>query len=145
MGMLGNLEISGGTSSGGGGTVVVDGGLSGDGSSGSPLTVNVDNVTIEINGSNQLHVIDVFQTEVDFGALPVYTGTFTVTDANVSATSQIIAQMAYEAATDKDLDETEMDYLDIRCAPGVGQFTMFIDSRDSSYLHDKFKINYTVG
>jgi hypothetical protein len=85
------------------------------------------------------------QTEVDFGATPVADGTFTVTDTDVSATSQLIAQVAYEAPTGKDLDEIEMDDLQIRCKPAAGSFDMYIKAADGSYLHDKFKINYLIG
>lgn len=85
------------------------------------------------------------QTEIDFGSTPVYTGTFTVTDADVTGTSQLIAQVAYEAPTGKDLDEVEMDNLDIKCSPGTGQFSMFVTSHDGSYLEGKFKINYLIG
>jgi hypothetical protein len=85
------------------------------------------------------------QAEVDFGATPIAEQTFTVIDAEVSDTSQLIARQAYEAATGKDLDENEMDSLDIQCAPASGQFTLYIRSTDGSYLHDKFKINYLIG
>ena len=48
--------MGGNSSFGGGGTVSVDaaGALNGDGSSGSPLAVNVDGVTVTVNGSNEL-------------------------------------------------------------------------------------------
>jgi len=85
------------------------------------------------------------QTEVDFGVTPVADGTFTVVDADVSGTSQLLAQVAYEAPTGKDVDEIEMDDLQIRCQPGTGQFVMFIKVADGSYLADKFKVNYLVG
>jgi len=85
------------------------------------------------------------QTEVDFGATPVSNATFTVTDSNVSATSQLIAQVAWEAPTGKEVDEIEMDDLQIRCKPAAGSFDMYIETADGSYLADKFKINYLVG
>lgn len=85
------------------------------------------------------------QTEVDFGATPVADGTFPITDGDVSGTSQIIASVAYEAPTGKDLDEIEMDDLIIRCGNGTGTFNMFITAADGSYLADKFKINYLIG
>lgn len=103
-------------------------------------------LTTEIAAAISALVIPVVkQTEIDFGSTPVESSTFTVTDSAVSATSQIIAQVAYEAPTGKDLDEIEMDSLSIRCAPGSGQFTMFITSTDGSYLSGTFKINYVVG
>lgn len=89
--------------------------------------------------------VNISQTEVDFGSTPVGDATFTVTDAAVTDSSQLMAQVAYEAPTGKDLDEIEMDNLQIRCAPGSGSFDMFINTADGSYLADKFKINYLVG
>lgn len=89
--------------------------------------------------------VNIKQTEVDFGVTPVAEGTFTITDGDVTALSQIIASVAYEAPTGKDLDEIEMDDLIIRCGNGVGTFDMFIRAADGSYLADKFKINYLIG
>lgn len=90
-------------------------------------------------------VASISQTEVDFGPVPVASGTFVITDAAVSASSRILAQVAYIAPTGKDLDEIEMDDLQIRCAPGAGQLTMFITAADKSYLADTFTIFYQVG
>ena len=85
------------------------------------------------------------RTEIDFGALPVYQKEFTITDASVLTTSNITASLAYEAPTDKDLDELEMDSLTIICGQATnGTFKMLIRAIDSSYLADKFKINYSI-
>ena len=88
---------------------------------------------------------DIKQIEVDFGTTPIPNKIFTITDAGVSATSQLLAQTAYEAPTGKDLDEIEMDNLQIRCKPAAGSFDMYIEAADSSYLADTFKINYLIG
>lgn len=85
------------------------------------------------------------QIEVDFGTTPVSEGLFTITDVAVTNISNIIASMAYKAATNKDLDECEMDNLIIRCSNGVGTFDMYIITDDGSYLADKFFINYLIG
>jgi hypothetical protein len=70
---------------------------------------------------------------------------FTITDSDVSSVSIIVASVAYDAPTSKDLDEIEMDDLVVRCGQaGSGSFEMFIDAADGSYLADKFKINYAV-
>ena len=83
------------------------------------------------------------QTEVDFGTTPVKDGSFTITDSQITANSIVVATLAYDAPTSKDLDEVEMDDLVIRCGQATaGQFTMFIHAADGSYLADKFKINY---
>lgn len=83
------------------------------------------------------------QTEVDFGTTPVSEASFTVTDSEVTTGTQLLAQVAYEAPTSKDLDEVEMDALDIKCTSGAGQFTMYIRGMDG-YIADKFKINYII-
>lgn len=84
------------------------------------------------------------QTEVDFGATPVSASEFTIVDADVSATSQLIGSVAYEAPTGKDLDEVTMDRLDLKFGPGVGQFLLYISGLDGD-LEGTFKINYLVG
>lgn len=84
------------------------------------------------------------QTEIDFGTTPVAEASFTITDADVSATSQITGSVSYEAPTDKELDELDMDGLDLKFGPGVGQFTIYARGTDG-FVHDKFKINYLIG
>ncbi len=88
--------------------------------------------------------LDIKQIEIDFGATPVLEKSFIITDVSVLVTSQLIGSVAYEAPTDKDLDELEMDGLDLKFAPGTGQFTLFCRGLDG-YVADKFKINYLVG
>ncbi len=84
------------------------------------------------------------QTEIDFGETPVAEASFLVTDVDVGGTSQLIASVAYEAPTGKDLDELDMDGLDLKLAPGAGQFTIYARGMDG-YVADKFKINYLIG
>lgn len=115
-----------------------------DGSGDLPLTqLPAHGSTHEPGGSDAINLLK--QTEVDFGAAPVADGIFVVVDADVSAGSKLIAQVAYEAPTGKDLDEVEMDDLQVRAGPGAGELTLFIRAADGSYLHDKFKINYLIG
>lgn len=94
-------------------------------------------------GGSGLGVASMNQVEVDFGATPINEKKFTVIDPNIVSTSKIIAQVAYEAPTGKDLDEVEMDDLQIRCGAGTGQFDMFIRDARMSNLYGNFKINYT--
>jgi hypothetical protein len=84
------------------------------------------------------------QVEIDFGALPVAEASFLITDAGVVPTSHLVGGVAYEAPTNKDLDELEMDELDLKFGPGSGQFTLFARGREG-YIADKFKINYVIG
>lgn len=84
------------------------------------------------------------QTEINFGAMPVSEASFLITDADVAAGSQLIGGVAYEAPTDKDLDEMEMDTLDLKFAPGTGEFTLYARGLDG-YVEGKFKVNYLIG
>lgn len=96
-------------------------------------------------GSGNLAVsADVKQTEIDFGTTPVSEASFLITDADVSAGSHLIGSVAYVAPTGKDLDELEMDGLDLKFAPGSGDFTLYVRGMDG-YVADKFKINYMIG
>lgn len=88
---------------------------------------------------------DVKQTEIDFGATPVAEASFTITDADVTAASHLIGNVAYVAPTGKDLDELEFDTLDLQFAPGTGEFTLYAKSHDGGYVADTFKINYAIG
>lgn len=84
------------------------------------------------------------QTEVDFGTTPVSEASFTITDADVAAGSQIVGTVAYEAPTGKDLDELDMDSFDLKFAPGAGQFTVYVTCL-TGYVADKIKLNYLIG
>lgn len=88
--------------------------------------------------------VEIKQTEVDFGSTPVAEAEFVVVDVDVTPASQIMGDVAYEAPTGKDLDELEMDGLDLKFAPGSGQFTLYARGLDGP-VHDKFKINYLIG
>lgn len=88
--------------------------------------------------------IQVKQTEIDFGATPIDGTSFTITDPSVNPNSLILTVVSYDAPTGKDQDELEMDNLELRVSSGSGQFTLFAQSSDGSYLADKFKINYMV-
>lgn len=89
---------------------------------------------------------NITQVEIDFGSTGVADNIFTIADAGVTASSQIIASVAYDAPTGKDLDEITMDTLYIACGNcGSGQFDMYISTIDGSYVAGTFKINYLVG
>ena len=83
-------------------------------------------------------------TEINFGTTPVNQRTFTITDALVSATDYINAQVAYVAPTGKQLDELEFDSFDFKCVAGAGQFTLYARTIDMGYVAGNFKINYIV-
>ena len=84
------------------------------------------------------------QAEINFGELPVYSKEFTIENSDITIDSKITASLAYEAPSGKDLDEVTMDDLNIICGvAALGSFKMFVKAVDGSYLHDKFKINYS--
>lgn len=109
----------------------------------SPPLVSATPVAAPVQG--QVSLGNVYQVEIDFGDLPLADGTFVISNPNVGPASAVAAWMAYVAATGKDLDETEMDDLIIRCAPGDGRLTMFVRAADGSYLHGAFRVVYMVG
>ena len=85
------------------------------------------------------------QTEIDFGALPVAEGSFVVVDADVTVTSHIVGEIAYDAPTGKDLDEITMDPMVIACGQAAaGSFTIYALPL-LGYVADKFKVSYVVG
>ncbi len=92
----------------------------------------------------QIKYVNTKETEINFGSLPVADGTFTVSDADVSSSNQITGNVAYAAPTGKDLDEVLMDTFDLKFAAGNGQLTIYARGLEG-YVHDKFKINYTIG
>ena len=85
------------------------------------------------------------QTEVDFGLISSKGKSFTVADTNVSSTSKILAQVAYDAPTNKSLDELEMDEIIVRAGSSAnGSFKVFVTEARNCSLYGKFKINYTI-
>lgn len=81
--------------------------------------------------------------EVDFGSIPTYDKTFTVTDASVSLTSKVIALHAGDAATGRQADENELDALVCRAVPATGSFTLYVRSTTGP-VAGKYKVHYTV-
>jgi len=111
---------------------------------GSAVVASVSGFVGTINVTGGAAVVEIKQTEIDFGAMPVSEASFLIADTDVDATSQLIGSVAYEAPTGKDLDELEMDGLDLKFGPGVDQFTLYARGMDG-YIADKFKINYLIG
>lgn len=82
-------------------------------------------------------------TEIDFGSTPVAEKEFTITDADVTTDSKIVGCIAYVAPTGKDLDELELDAIDLKFAPGAGQFKIYAKGLEG-YVADKFKVFYII-
>lgn len=86
-----------------------------------------------------------YQTEIDFGAIPIYEAEFTIANANVLLSHRITGGIAYEAPTGKDLDEVTMDVIDLKFGQVVGGSFKIYARGTEGYLHDKFKVNYFLG
>jgi hypothetical protein len=87
--------------------------------------------------------MSIVQTEIDFGTSPTESADFTISDANVVTTTNIMVQLAYVAPTGKSLDELEFDSFDFRSVAGTGDFVLHARSLEG-YVADKFKINYSI-
>ena len=89
--------------------------------------------------------INIKQTEVNWGDANFQTEkTFTITDADVSTTSQILASIANEAVSGKDADENEVDSFVLIAKPAAGTFDLFIKSLEGS-VYGGYLVNYLVG
>ena len=89
--------------------------------------------------------INIKQTEINWGDGNFQTEkTFTITDADVSATSQILASIANEAVSGKDADENEVDSFVLIAKPAAGTFDLFIKSLEGS-VYGGYLVNYLVG
>lgn len=86
------------------------------------------------------------QAEVDWGANATNEcfKEFVIVDASLTGSEYIIAQVAYEAPTGKDVDELEFDAFVCMCSPAVGQFRLAMHSLLGP-AHGTFKINYIIG
>jgi len=102
-------------------------------------TIGVDSITFSQFGSSTKYK----QTEVDFGSTPVDNASFTITDAQVTASSIVSCWLSGATPTSKDQDELEMDALFMEALPGAGSFSLYIRGLEG-YVSDKFKINYLI-
>lgn len=94
--------------------------------------------------SNSTGLQPLKQIEIDLGPTPVYDSTILVSDSSVTPSSIVSVQMSGAAPTGKDADEVSMDTYELQATPGNGNFLLYIKGQEG-YLHDKFKILYTVG
>lgn len=89
--------------------------------------------------------VDVKQTEVDFGTVPVKMKRFTITDAGVSPSNQILASLSYDDPSDGDADSAEwFENLVVMAKAGTGQFFLYCSSLYND-LNGKVKINFIIG
>lgn len=89
---------------------------------------------------------DIKETEIDFGNGNYITDqTFSITDIDVSAGSQVIAYLSIKSPSDgRDVDEVMWEELLFCCKANSGNFDMFVRSLCGS-VNGKFVVNYLVG
>jgi hypothetical protein len=89
--------------------------------------------------------VSLTETEVNFGASPIVTKKFTITDAGVSGTSVIVAAMSATAPTGKTVDDNELDPVHFQAGvPGAGSFTL-IGTALAGPIVGNVKVSYVVG
>lgn len=86
-------------------------------------------------------ILSVQTAEIDFGATPLRSKTFTITDAGITPSSVILVCQSGAAATGEDQDENEMDTLILRAAPASGSMTLYATAMEGTVC-GKFKVNY---
>jgi hypothetical protein len=85
------------------------------------------------------------QAEVDFGTLPVKNKKFTITDAEVSSSSKIIANVSYDNPTGGSNDDAEwFEDLQVMARAGNGELFLYCNSMYAD-LDGLCKINYLIG
>lgn len=101
---------------------------------------------ISIEGNELVEVrVPVLKTvEIDFGLSAVRDKTFTITDADVTPDSLIMANHSAKASTGKSQDENEMDSLILKVVSGTGQFTLYATA-NPTLVAGTFNITYLVG
>ncbi len=98
----------------------------------------IENINSKLNNKTK-------QIEIDFGTgLYINYKKFIISDNDINKGDIIIANIAYDAPTNKSLDEIEMD--PIICTAGTtnnGSFNLLVKGLEGS-LRNKFKINYII-
>jgi hypothetical protein len=83
-------------------------------------------------------------TEVDFGTTPVWDATFTVTDANVSATSDVTVAISGKVATGRVGNDHAWDGLICAALPAAGSFELTVLAIPGPVV-GKRKLQYQIG
>jgi hypothetical protein len=84
------------------------------------------------------------EAEIDFGSTPVYSASFTITDAAISATSKVQILPCGKAATGRTADDWEWDGAAIACNPDAGAATCYVQFTPGPVV-GKRNIQYSVG
>lgn len=82
------------------------------------------------------------QAEIDFGPTPVYSKSFTITDAQIKAGQLVDVTQSGDASTGRQADENEMDRLSFATSsPTAGQFVVYASGVNGP-VSGKYKILY---
>jgi hypothetical protein len=83
------------------------------------------------------------ETTINFGSIPVSIAKFTISDANVRASSIIHVTQSANAASGKGADENEGDQFAFSARPSAGSFVLIVRAL-SGAVAGNFKIFYEV-
>jgi hypothetical protein len=84
------------------------------------------------------------EAEIDFGAAPVYSASFTITDAAITSTSKVQVLPCGKAATGRTADDWAWDGATMAANPGTGSATCYAVFVPGPVV-GKRKIQYSVG
>lgn len=84
------------------------------------------------------------EAEIDFGAQPVYSAEFTITDAGITATSKVTVLPSGKPATGRTADDWAWDGATFAANPGTGSATCYAVFTPGPIV-GKRKIQYTIG
>lgn len=65
------------------------------------------------------------EVEIDFGSSPVYSASFTITDASIASTSEVQVLPCGKAATGRTADDWLWDGVTVAANPGTGSATCY--------------------
>ena len=102
------------------------------------------NALVDASGSSSSGGASWSEAEIDFGASPIYTATFTITDAAITSASKVQVLPCGKAATGRTADDWLWDGATIAANPGTGSaacYAVFVPGP----IVGKRKIQYSVG
>lgn len=85
------------------------------------------------------------EVEVDFGSMPVYDSTFTITDAAITSSAvKVIINPCGKAATGRTADDWQWDTCNVVANPGTGSATCYVVFFPGP-IAGRRKFQYTIG
>lgn len=83
------------------------------------------------------------QATIDFGATPVESASFVITDVNITTTTEVEAWVVVDSTVDNDQESHRHAAASwkLSALPGTGSFTLYVDCL-IDLCHGTFKIRY---